>query len=208
MKSVFCFSKQNYIILQKNLWWVSGTTKKAIIIQSIPQWNVMEMLKIMFWLSKYNVTYMDFSVYLQWYLSLQVLCSWLSNNPNYEEITKWYLGWKGMLSEQLLSHPVIKEKLNEALDIMNRAVASGLGQSLFLTLKHAQTLLKVSFISDCWILQHLFGSIGPWAQSSPKILYNGYSLCGCNKPVKCGRKKNLFCQLFMFVPCLVIKSQL
>ncbi|KAK2825247.1 hypothetical protein Q7C36_019174 [Tachysurus vachellii] len=58
---------------------------------------------------------------------LQVLCSWLSNNPNYEEITKWYLGWKGMLSEQLLSHPVIKEKLNEALDIMNRAVASGLG---------------------------------------------------------------------------------
>ncbi|XP_053338042.1 tuftelin-interacting protein 11 [Clarias gariepinus] len=58
---------------------------------------------------------------------LQVLCSWLSNNPNYEEITKWYLGWKGMLSEQLLSHPLIKEKLNEALDIMNRAVASGIG---------------------------------------------------------------------------------
>ncbi|TSM04900.1 Tuftelin-interacting protein 11 [Bagarius yarrelli] len=58
---------------------------------------------------------------------LQVLCSWLSSSPNYDEITKWYLGWKGMLSEQLLSHPVIKEKLNEALDIMNKAVASGLG---------------------------------------------------------------------------------
>lgn len=77
---------------------------------------------------------MDFSVYLQLYLLLQVLCSWLSNNPNYEEITKWYLGWKGMLSEQLLSHPVIKEKLNEALDIMNRAVASGLGQCVSLSL--------------------------------------------------------------------------
>uniref|UniRef100_A0A9J7WVW3 Tuftelin-interacting protein 11 n=1 Tax=Cyprinus carpio carpio TaxID=630221 RepID=A0A9J7WVW3_CYPCA len=61
---------------------------------------------------------------------LQVLCSWLSNNPNYEEITKWYLGWKSLLSENLLSHPLVKEKLNEALDIMNRAVASGLGQSL------------------------------------------------------------------------------
>ncbi|KTF82103.1 hypothetical protein cypCar_00034866 [Cyprinus carpio] len=58
---------------------------------------------------------------------LQVLCSWLSNNPNYEEITKWYLGWKSLLSENLLSHPLIKEKLNEALDIMNRAVASGQG---------------------------------------------------------------------------------
>lgn len=60
---------------------------------------------------------------------LQVLCSWLSNNPNYEEITKWYLGWKSLFSENLLSHPLVKEKLNEALDIMNRAVASGLGQS-------------------------------------------------------------------------------
>lgn len=78
---------------------------------------------------------MDF---LQLYLLLQVLCSWLSNNPNYEEITKWYLGWKAMLSEQLLSHPLIKEKLNEALDIMNRAVASGLGQCLSLT--HTHTL--------------------------------------------------------------------
>lgn len=57
-----------------------------------------------------------------------MLCSWLSNNPNYEEITKWYLGWKSLLSENLLSHPVVKDKLNEALDIMNRAVASGLGQ--------------------------------------------------------------------------------
>ncbi|TRY84761.1 hypothetical protein DNTS_027444 [Danionella cerebrum] len=58
---------------------------------------------------------------------IQVLCSWLSNNPNYEEITKWYLGWKGLFSENVLSHPQVKEKLNEALDIMNRAVASGIG---------------------------------------------------------------------------------
>lgn len=58
---------------------------------------------------------------------LQVLCSWLSNSPNYEEITKWYLGWKGMFSDVLLTQPLIKEKFNEALDIMNRAVSSGVG---------------------------------------------------------------------------------
>uniref|UniRef100_A0A8C5PIU2 Tuftelin-interacting protein 11 n=1 Tax=Leptobrachium leishanense TaxID=445787 RepID=A0A8C5PIU2_9ANUR len=58
---------------------------------------------------------------------LQVLCSWLSNSPNYEEITKWYLGWKSMFSDQLLAHPAIKEKFNEALDIMNRAVSSNAG---------------------------------------------------------------------------------
>uniref|UniRef100_A0A672YAE5 Tuftelin-interacting protein 11 n=1 Tax=Sphaeramia orbicularis TaxID=375764 RepID=A0A672YAE5_9TELE len=58
---------------------------------------------------------------------LQVLCSWLSNSPNYEEITKWYLGWKTMFSDVLLAQPLIKEKFNEALDIMNRAVSSGMG---------------------------------------------------------------------------------
>nr|XP_033784391.1 tuftelin-interacting protein 11 [Geotrypetes seraphini] len=58
---------------------------------------------------------------------LQVLCSWLSNNPNYEEVTKWYLGWKSMFSDQVLAHPSIKEKFNEALDIMNRAVSTSVG---------------------------------------------------------------------------------
>ncbi|XP_078083506.1 tuftelin-interacting protein 11 [Mustelus asterias] len=58
---------------------------------------------------------------------LQVLCSWLSNSPNYEEVTKWYLGWKSMFSDQVLAHPTIKEKFNEALDIMNRAVTSTVG---------------------------------------------------------------------------------
>uniref|UniRef100_A0AAY4D109 Tuftelin-interacting protein 11 n=1 Tax=Denticeps clupeoides TaxID=299321 RepID=A0AAY4D109_9TELE len=58
---------------------------------------------------------------------LQVLCSWLSNSPNYEEITKWYLGWKSMFSDVLLAQPLVKEKFNEALDVMNRAVSSGMG---------------------------------------------------------------------------------
>lgn len=63
-------------------------------------------------------------------LALQVLCSWLSNSPNYEEITKWYLGWKSMFSDQVLAHPSIKDKFNEALDIMNRAVSSSVGRWL------------------------------------------------------------------------------
>lgn len=32
-----------------------------------------------------------------------------------------------MFSDVLLSQPLIKEKFNEALDIMNRAVSSGMG---------------------------------------------------------------------------------
>ncbi|MBN3311825.1 TFP11 protein, partial [Atractosteus spatula] len=70
------------------------------------------------------VSLLDKHFFPKW---LQVLCSWLSNSPNYEEITRWYLGWKSVFSDAVLAQPVIKEKFNEALDIMNRAVSSGIG---------------------------------------------------------------------------------
>ncbi|XP_077601219.1 tuftelin-interacting protein 11-like [Stigmatopora nigra] len=70
------------------------------------------------------VSLLDKNFFPKW---LQVLCSWLSNSPNYEEITKWYLGWKTMFSDFLLSQTIIKDKFNEALNIMNRAVSSGIG---------------------------------------------------------------------------------
>ncbi|KAK7494860.1 hypothetical protein BaRGS_00013987 [Batillaria attramentaria] len=54
---------------------------------------------------------------------LQVLVSWLSNMPNYNEITRWYLGWKSQFPDKLLQHPAIRDQLNKALDIMNQAVS-------------------------------------------------------------------------------------
>jgi hypothetical protein len=39
---------------------------------------------------------------------VQVLVAWLSNMPNYNEITRWYLGWKAQIPDRLLQHPVIK----------------------------------------------------------------------------------------------------
>ncbi|XP_048361792.1 tuftelin-interacting protein 11-like [Sphaerodactylus townsendi] len=55
---------------------------------------------------------------------LQALRSWLSNDPNYEEVAQWYLGWKARFSDQLLAHPSIKEKFNQALGVMSRATSS------------------------------------------------------------------------------------
>lgn len=54
---------------------------------------------------------------------LQVLCTWLNSSPNYDEVTKWYMGWKAMFPEKLLASPIIKEQFSRALDIMNRAVS-------------------------------------------------------------------------------------
>ncbi|XP_050294464.1 septin-interacting protein 1 [Anthonomus grandis grandis] len=53
---------------------------------------------------------------------LQTLAMWLNQNPNYTQVTEWYLGWKRMLSEDLLTQPTIKESFHKALEMMNRAV--------------------------------------------------------------------------------------
>lgn len=53
---------------------------------------------------------------------LQVLYHWLCANPNYEEVTKWFLGWKELLPTELLANESIRKQLNCGLDMMNRAV--------------------------------------------------------------------------------------
>lgn len=54
---------------------------------------------------RYMVPMFEKCFFSRW---LQVLCTWLGNGPNYDEVTKWYLGWKSVFSEQYLSHPVVK----------------------------------------------------------------------------------------------------
>ena len=38
----------------------------------------------------------------------QVLHSWITSAPNYDEITKWYTGWKSMFPEALINDGAIK----------------------------------------------------------------------------------------------------
>ncbi|TDG40988.1 hypothetical protein AWZ03_012588 [Drosophila navojoa] len=52
---------------------------------------------------------------------MQVLVIWLNQAPDFTEISRWYAGWKGMLSESILREPCIKEHLRRALDMLHRA---------------------------------------------------------------------------------------
>ncbi|QQP32265.1 Tuftelin interacting protein like, partial [Caligus rogercresseyi] len=53
---------------------------------------------------------------------LQVLASWLNHCPNYNEVSKWYEGWKSIVYPEILAHSQVKHHFVLALDMMNRAV--------------------------------------------------------------------------------------
>lgn len=49
-----------------------------------------------------------------------VLNSWLSSSaPNFEEVSRWYTGWKQLFPATLQAHPRMQTLFNHALEIMN-----------------------------------------------------------------------------------------
>nr|POF02795.1 septin and tuftelin-interacting protein 1 like 1 [Quercus suber] len=65
------------------------------------------------------VDMMEMFFFAKW---LQVLYHWLQASPNFEEITRWYLGWKELLPKELLVNQNIRHQLSCGLEMMNQAV--------------------------------------------------------------------------------------
>ncbi len=49
--------------------------------------------------------------------------AWLNTNPNYQEIQRWYSGWRSLLPQAIINHTIIKEKLTEALMMIDRRIS-------------------------------------------------------------------------------------
>ncbi|CAJ2664547.1 unnamed protein product [Trifolium pratense] len=52
---------------------------------------------------------------------LTVLYRWLCSNPNFDEVLRWFLGWKELIPKELLANELIRCKLNCGLVMMNQA---------------------------------------------------------------------------------------
>ncbi|GAB0089097.1 Septin-interacting protein 1 [Sergentomyia squamirostris] len=55
---------------------------------------------------------------------MQTLVIWLNQSPNLDQVSRWYSGWKGVLSEEVLQQTVIKEHFRRALEMMQRATST------------------------------------------------------------------------------------
>ncbi|KAI3978724.1 hypothetical protein MKX01_015899 [Papaver californicum] len=72
--------------------------------------------------SRHMVTMLEVEFFPKWQ---QVLYHWLCSNPNFEEVTQWYLGWKRIFAAEaaeLLANDRIRYQLDIGLDMMNQAV--------------------------------------------------------------------------------------
>ncbi|XP_017063015.2 septin-interacting protein 1 [Drosophila eugracilis] len=76
-------------------------------------WEWHELIEAM-----YMAQLLDRHFFPRW---MQVLVVWLNQSPDYTEISRWYTGWKSMLSEAVLREPSVKEHLRRALEMMHRA---------------------------------------------------------------------------------------
>lgn len=52
---------------------------------------------------------------------MQVLVLWLNQSPDFDQISRWYSGWKSIFGEEILKQPMIKEHFRRSLEMMHRA---------------------------------------------------------------------------------------
>lgn len=56
---------------------------------------------------------------------LEALYVWLTSEPNYQQVTEWYLWWKSYFDEGVTSQPGASRGFMKGLDLMNSAMALG-----------------------------------------------------------------------------------
>ena len=66
------------------------------------------------------IAILEKSFFPQWH---QVLNAWLNTNPNYQEIQRWYSGWRSLIPASIITHTAIKEKLTEGLMMIDRRIS-------------------------------------------------------------------------------------
>lgn len=61
---------------------------------------------------------------------MQTLVMWLNQNPNLEQVSRWYLGWKGQFTDNILHQNTVKEHFRRALELMQRSSGAAIPSNI------------------------------------------------------------------------------
>lgn len=81
------------------------------IFNQVWEWNELLSTQVM-------VGILDKYFFVKW---MQTLVIWLNQSPNFDEVSRWYVGWKERFSDEILKTPIVNEHFRRALEMMSRA---------------------------------------------------------------------------------------
>jgi tuftelin-interacting protein 11 len=55
---------------------------------------------------------------------IQTLVIWLNQSPNFDQVSRWYTGWKNLFTIEVLQQTNINEHFRRALELMQRAIGT------------------------------------------------------------------------------------
>lgn len=80
---------------------------------------------------------------------LRVLHHWLEHNPDFEEVSNWYVSWKSIFPEEMQKSVKLASRFNCALNLMNTAV-------------EGRSMPSIDTVLGKWITISLQSSSGAW----------------------------------------------
>ena len=129
-RQIFSGASMHSFILKNILPKLEQTMASELVINPVQQ-NLDPWHWVMDWLDflpqAATINLLERHFFPKW---LQVLASWLNQNPNYNEVTNWYKGWKSVIAKDLLAAPQVQHQLQQALDMMTRVVNMSSGHPM------------------------------------------------------------------------------
>ncbi|KAF9594479.1 hypothetical protein IFM89_031597 [Coptis chinensis] len=120
-KTVFGPASWEHLIERYVVQKLASTLQEFQVMPSIQE--VAPFSWVMSWASVVPVNHMvamlEVNFFPKWQ---QVLFQWLSSKPKFGEVSQWFLGWKGLLAEELLANARVGYHINVGLDMIEQAV--------------------------------------------------------------------------------------
>ena len=70
--------------------------------------------------ARHMASLLEAGFFPKWHATLH---AWLTGRPDYDQVTRWFLGWKALFPDEILAHEKVRRGFNTALDFMNAALA-------------------------------------------------------------------------------------